>query len=182
MLMEVRHRSYAAGAVVVAQGETSVEMFFVYKGQLRVTVDGKDVRTIEDGAFFGEVGLIWKVPRTATITAVGDNSRPKCDNVPLWAARAVEVFTLSRSSFESRVSLFPEQRRAIEAFIKKVPLFRSAATGNSAFTEAVVRDLRPRHCDAGDVVVAEGEVGTEMYFCSAGVLEVVDRDGRVLHE
>lgn len=54
-----------AGQVVVRQGEEASSMFFVASGELEVDVDGRRQRLASD--FFGEIALLEKGRRTATI-------------------------------------------------------------------------------------------------------------------
>lgn len=56
-----------------------------------------------------------------------------------------------------------------EALIGKVPLFAELEPGQC---KAICRRLRTRFTMPGEVVVAEGERGTDMYFVASGALEV----------
>jgi CRP-like cAMP-binding protein len=47
-------------------------MYFIFKGVLEIIVNGKPVGALGDGAFFGEVALLDKLPRTATIRALSN--------------------------------------------------------------------------------------------------------------
>jgi MFS family permease len=62
----------AAGGVVVREGDESDRFFIVDTGLVEVTQDGVVLRREGPGEFFGEIGLLRDVPRTATVTAVED--------------------------------------------------------------------------------------------------------------
>jgi hypothetical protein len=62
----------AAGAVVMTEGDQSDRFFVIESGLVEVTHDGAVLRRESAGDFFGEIGLLRDVPRTATITAVED--------------------------------------------------------------------------------------------------------------
>jgi CRP-like cAMP-binding protein len=62
----------AAGEVVVREGDESDRFFIVETGLVEVTQDGVVLRREGPGEFFGEIGLLRDVPRTATVTAVED--------------------------------------------------------------------------------------------------------------
>jgi MFS family permease len=59
----------APGAVVVTEGEVSDRFYVIESGEVRVTQAGALLRTEAAGDFFGEIGLLRDVPRTATVTA-----------------------------------------------------------------------------------------------------------------
>jgi MFS family permease len=69
---DLGRRHVAAGEVVLRQGEESDHFFVIEAGQVEVTREGEVLRREGPGDFFGEIGLLRDVPRTATVTAVED--------------------------------------------------------------------------------------------------------------
>lgn len=63
-------REAVAGEVVLRQGESSDRFFVIESGRVRVTQDGRTLREEGPGEYFGEIGLLRDVPRTATVTAL----------------------------------------------------------------------------------------------------------------
>ena len=66
------HESAAAGSPVLREGESSDRFLVIQSGRVEVTQDGRHLRFEGPGDFFGEIGLLRDVPRTATVTAVED--------------------------------------------------------------------------------------------------------------
>ena len=66
-----RWRDIDAGSVVLQQGEVGEWFYVVGDGTFSVTIDGTVMpHRLGPGAGFGEIALLHRVPRTATITAV----------------------------------------------------------------------------------------------------------------
>lgn len=65
---------YAAGEVIVREGDEGSSMFVVQSGEAAVTLAGTEgeVARLRPGAFFGEISLLTGERRTATVTAVQD--------------------------------------------------------------------------------------------------------------
>lgn len=68
-------RSYRAGAVIVRQGDTSMSFYVILSGLVRIEQElpgdaRLTLREFGPGAFFGEMGLIDDMPRSATVVAV----------------------------------------------------------------------------------------------------------------
>ena len=57
------------GRQLVIEGEAGNEAFVVVDGRATVTREGAEVAEIGPGAVFGEMALIDRVPRNATVTA-----------------------------------------------------------------------------------------------------------------
>lgn len=72
LALESRREAVAAGDVVVAQGDPASTFYVVRSGTARVSIDGHEVRELGPGGWFGELGLLHDIPRTATVTARTD--------------------------------------------------------------------------------------------------------------
>jgi putative peptide zinc metalloprotease protein len=59
----------APGEVIVEQGEVSDAFYAIGSGQVDVLDNRKVLNTLGPGAYFGEIGLLLDVPRTATVRA-----------------------------------------------------------------------------------------------------------------
>jgi CRP-like cAMP-binding protein len=62
----------SAGKVLVHEGEWGRELYVVLRGTAEVTKDGKKLRELVPGDFFGEMAFLSGAARTATITARSD--------------------------------------------------------------------------------------------------------------
>src|SRR5919204_395781 len=80
----MKERTFAAGDTVTEEGKGGVGFFVIDEGTAKVSVGGKDVRTFGPGDYFGEVGLIADVDRTATITA---ETELRCYGMTFWDFR-----------------------------------------------------------------------------------------------
>ena len=103
-------RCFEAGEEIIRENEAGDSLFLIRSGRVKVFVrdmkhEGKPIilGEIQEGSFFGEVSLLTKKPRTATVVALS----------------SVELMELTRSDFDVIVEQFPSVKRAIEAFQKK---------------------------------------------------------------
>jgi len=59
------------GDYIIKSGEVANAMYFISRGRVEIqATDGRHIRYMEDGEFFGEVGLVLGEVRTATVRAV----------------------------------------------------------------------------------------------------------------
>jgi CRP-like cAMP-binding protein len=61
-----------AGKIVCKQGSVGYECFVLITGTADVEVDGKVLAHLGEGGYFGELALLDKRPRSATVTATSD--------------------------------------------------------------------------------------------------------------
>jgi CRP-like cAMP-binding protein len=67
---DFRERHYRSGTSMVRRGHMSgVDFFVIAEGEASVTVDGTEIDRLGPGDHFGEVALIGKQVRQATVTA-----------------------------------------------------------------------------------------------------------------
>jgi CRP/FNR family cyclic AMP-dependent transcriptional regulator len=64
--------SVEAGKVLAQQGVRGLEFFFIVEGKAQVQKNEKTIRQLTSGDFFGEISLIDREPRTATVIADTD--------------------------------------------------------------------------------------------------------------
>jgi CRP-like cAMP-binding protein len=80
------------GKTLTREGASGSEFFVIVDGEVAVTKDGTEIRTMGDGDFFGEISLLEDRPRTATVTA----------KTPL------RFFVLTRQNFRALLDKQPE--------------------------------------------------------------------------
>ena len=61
---------FKEGKELAREGAQGREFFVIVDGTAEVTRGKKKLRTLSDGDFFGEISLVTKLPRTATVTTV----------------------------------------------------------------------------------------------------------------
>jgi CRP/FNR family transcriptional regulator, cyclic AMP receptor protein len=69
---EFNERRFSAGDKITLEGEGGLMFFVVESGELSVEAHGEPVATLGPGSSFGEIALIDRRPRTATVSAVTD--------------------------------------------------------------------------------------------------------------
>jgi CRP/FNR family cyclic AMP-dependent transcriptional regulator len=64
------HREVEPGATLVTEGSAGAEFFVILEGSARVERHGRKVAELGPGAYFGELSLLDRAPRNATVVAV----------------------------------------------------------------------------------------------------------------
>jgi len=72
VLAGCREELYSDGQAIVREGTPGGPFFLIVEGRAKMTVGGKSRATLGPGDYFGEIALIDKGPRAATITASGN--------------------------------------------------------------------------------------------------------------
>ncbi|KAI9338800.1 hypothetical protein BDR26DRAFT_862788 [Obelidium mucronatum] len=104
-------RYFIPGDCVTKQGESGTDMFFILSGKVDVLIDGDRKVSLYDGAYFGEVALITKTLRTATVQA-------RMPSV---------LYRLTYQDFHGVINEFPDmQMRISELALERDKLLRLA--------------------------------------------------------
>jgi CRP-like cAMP-binding protein len=94
-----------AGKEMATEGDRGREFFVLLSGEADVTRGGRQINTMKEGDFFGEIALVTKMPRTATVTATTD----------------VDVLVITERAFDGLLKKQPEIGRAVaEALAERV--------------------------------------------------------------
>ncbi len=101
-------RSYARHEVVIREGEPDRSLFLIAWGQAVVarnygTEREQALAVLAAGDFFGEMALVLRQPRSATV----------------WALTRLEVLELPETTFRSLLEEQPVLRRAVEGIVRK---------------------------------------------------------------
>jgi CRP-like cAMP-binding protein len=108
---EFNERRFSAGDKIALEGEGGLMFFVVESGELNVEVHGAPVATMGPGSSFGEIALIDRRPRTATVSASSDVKayglpvfvfRPFVEARPQVAWKLLEAMADRLAAAESR--------------------------------------------------------------------------------
>ncbi len=105
VIFKLRPCIYIPGDAICVSGEIGDKMYFINKGSVEVTSqDGKQVYAVlKEGDFFGEIALLMKQPRNATIRA-----SDYCD-----------LYSLDKESFDDVVTNYPAFEKHIKNMAKE---------------------------------------------------------------
>ncbi|KAI9206670.1 uncharacterized protein BJ171DRAFT_16301 [Polychytrium aggregatum] len=191
---EMQTRIYNDKDYVIRKGEVGRAMFFVFRGQVNViSEDGETiVNVMKDGSFFGEIGLLFSVPRTASCRASGrsiiltltKDRLQKC--VKDYPKVAEAISHIAEERFASYMKQKEEQHEVefgeelklsmTNDDLKSVPLFRDCEVG---FLHMLALHLKPVQYRQNNLIIKKGDYGMEMYFVVRGIAEVFGDDGKV---
>lgn len=145
----LRPQSHAPHDYILTEGDDAKAMYWLVRGAVAVTSrDGESTYAeLKPGAFFGEIGILMSIPRTATIVA-----RTKC-----------LLVVLKKEDLTKELPRFPEVERAIrdEASERLSILKRKKQEKLVSQAEAPTTlgrgEKRARTSEDGDVIMSEAE-------------------------
>lgn len=156
--MEIK--SYKKDQFLIKQGEKGDEMFIVGTGTLKCTkrMDNQSTDTFlknyGSGDVFGELALMYNVPRAANIIANSD----------------VIAYALDRDTFNKIVKgASIKKREKQSAILKKISFLKNL---NQEEIDRICDCLISESFDCDEMIIKQGDVGEKLYFIMDGTAEV----------
>ena len=69
VLQSAQEVEFLPGAAIVREGDEGKNLYVIKRGTAKVSVEGEERATLEADGYFGEVSVLDRGPRTATVTA-----------------------------------------------------------------------------------------------------------------
>lgn len=170
-------KRFSANEIIIKQGDWPDEFYLIASGEVKIFTHGKaedsqgktsqmslkHIATLGPGAFIGEMGIVAKAPRSATVQGVTSG---------FLLATPIE-------KIENLAGKIPEIAEIIVAFCE-VRLMENVLSGSAVFLpiEPQKRDSALEFFDrlfipAGEVLIQEGESAKGIYIIVSGEAAVV---------
>jgi len=167
LIRKVRVVILEAGQVLFRQGDAANSLYVIVDGAVVPIAEGERRRklaVLERGEFFGEIGVMSKQPRNATIEAIVDTKLLAIDRRVLW-----ELIAKQPSVAKSILRFL--RARLIDRQIRTNLFFAAFA---HAEREAVARQFRVLEVKDGTCVVEKGKPANGLFVVLSGSLARVD--------
>jgi len=164
-----------AGSQVCQQGEEGDCLYVILSGSVNCYIEapgdvppasglpaGKFVRLMpnERGCSFGELAMLWSIPRTVSV----------------WAKEACELAKLSRDVYQNLVQRWAmRQREQRDECLRKVKMFETMADEQLAL---IGDALEKRSFEKDKAIINQGEEGTEFFIVLKGECAAMVHTGK----
>lgn len=157
-MFEVR---VSKGDFVINQGDDGDNFYVIESGKFKASIGPKVVKSYDGAGSFGELALMYNVPRAASVQAETDGQ--------LWG--------MDRKTFRKIVLRSAYyKRQEYEGFLESVPMLKMLEKGEQL---NVADALQPKHFNAGQMIIKQGDHANGMYFIEEGECKVLRDDKEV---
>lgn len=148
----LRPQVHSAHDLILTEGDEAKAMYWLVRGVVAVTSrDGESIYAeLKPGSFFGEIGVLMNMPRTATIIA-----RTKC-----------LLLVLKKEDLQLELPRFPDMEKAIRHEAHE----RLTITAKKRQESGRALKLQNRHTGAREAVPGEVSTGDEGIIGPGGVI------------
>ena len=161
----MERKEYKVNDTVIKQGDDGHELFVVFQGLLechKKDSKGKDVflcNYVKNG-LFGELALMYSLPRQATITV----------------KESAVLFALDRSTFNNIVKTgVIRARQKNFLFLKKIDLLKDL---EGEEIEKLCDVLKTERFNSDEFIVREGDIGDRFFLIQEGTAEALKKDDK----
>jgi len=161
VLDAMEERQVVANEVVIKQGDDGDNFYVIDSGNfdIYIDIDGgpQKVGSYDGSGFFGELALMYNMPRAATIRSVTDGV--------LWS--------LDRKTFRQIiVKANANKRKQFEEFLKSLPVLEYI---NENERSKIADVMESQKFKQGDIIIREGDVidsASFVYFLMSGTCSI----------
>jgi cAMP-dependent protein kinase regulator len=154
--------------VIVKEGDEGSSMYAIVQGHVGVLRGGSKVASMIEGDFLGEMALMSKSKRLATVVAESD----------------VVVLEFPRAAMEKLFGAHPGVQAALDAFYRErllANLLRASPLLSPLSADEkieVAGKFEVKTFEAGHVILVQGQPGDGLYMVLRGRCGVMDRSGK----
>jgi CRP-like cAMP-binding protein/Ca2+-binding EF-hand superfamily protein len=175
--------TFAAGAVIIAEGEPGDKFYLISAGMVRISVGGAMIADLSTGGYFGEGSLLTDAPRSATATAVQDCmlyamtrtsfgfilAQYPAIKAELEALRNLRSQVAELEALRNLHIQDPAKRTVPQQLLDKVSFLRSA---DRRLIDDLAGALAETGFRSGETIFQEGTPGDCFYLIAAGVVTI----------
>ncbi|KAJ3074734.1 hypothetical protein HDU98_010419 [Podochytrium sp. JEL0797] len=168
------------GQVLVKKGDEGAEIYFLVEGTVSVVVDEKSITDMQPVTFFGELGVLFKFKRTATVVAKTD-----CIVVVVTKQKLGEILTVHPAvkalvdDFAANKEAWWSKQQYVSSNKNFGAEFANEIAPPDAFCDSLAMKIKCVVFKSGETIVSVGEASDAMYFILKGAVEVVGPDGAI---
>ncbi len=165
---------FEEGQLVFEQGDKADAFYVICGGQVRVfRTDGgerRELATLEEGSFFGEMALLSEAPRSASVEAAAEDTQ-----VLVISAEILKELSGSYPVVSTALKKFCRQRM-LSNLMNQAAIF---APFNRNDRRDLVQKFRARDVNRGDVLVKEGLSSDGLYVVLSGEVAIEAKGHRI---
>jgi len=154
------------GEVLCQQNEIGKKLFIIIKGEVEASVSANGntipLRKIGAGELVGEISVLFKIPRTASVVA----TKP---SVVIEIPAQLFIHLLASDAYLKSTVVKRCKQRFVETSLRRVPIFNELDT--QSFNELCYFSKLAK-AKKGTVIAHEGKAERSMYIISGGTAKV----------
>ncbi len=167
VLSQLETERYEPGAEIIRQGDLADTFYIITRGEAEVVMkhpSGEELILdhLKTGQYFGEIGILEKRPRTATVRATADSDVTVMQLSREVFARVMEECNLTRDEMAHVI-----RQRAIEA-----DLHRALPDLTKDLVADLLDGVEIKRYGPGEVIIRQGDTADAFYILTEGYLDV----------